>query len=694
MNLKSLFSAGWLLALLLPLCASAASAGSGNVKASLVAEVDAIVPGEPFWVALKQEIRPGWHTYWRNPGDSGAPTTIEFDLPEGFSVSDIHWPVPERIAYGPLMNFGYKGELWLPVEITPPADLAADSVALDARADWLVCADICIPEGTDLSLTLPVSQANGPSPSAFGFDAVRQQIPQEIGVDAVQTNLASDVRLVVDLPGLMADRIQNVTFFPFTEGAMENPSPQRWELVDGGIAIEVEQGWDFTPDTRLDGILVIEENSGEALVSAFEIQPQLDGATSAAGPAPSISLAAALGFAFLGGLILNLMPCVFPVLSIKILSLMSQVGSHSSRIRLHGWVYLAGVVLSFVAVAVALIALRSGGAQIGWGFQLQSPLVVGLLAYLFFAIGLNLFGYFEIGTSVMNVGQSAAGNEGLSGSFFTGVLATVVAAPCTVPFMATAVGFALTQSNLVALMTFASLGLGMAAPYLLLCYSPAAMDRLPRPGPWMARFKEALAFPMFATAIWLVWVLSQQSGASGVLAVGAGTLLIAFAIWLAKHLTPRIGVTIAALMIAVALYFPTTLDRGAAASETAAVVAASPRESYAGPVWDTWSPERVAELRASGPVFVNFTAAWCITCKVNEAVALDSARVREAFEANSVSYLKGDWTNEDPAITRALEEYQRSGVPLYLLYAPGNDRAEVLPQVLTESIVLRAIEEI
>ncbi len=688
--LYRLFTSACLLALV-SLPAVAADFEDGNVQADLIAEVDAIVPGEPFWVALRQNIRPGWHTYWRNPGDSGAPTTISFDLPDGFTVSDIQWPLPNRIAYGPLMNFGYKDEVILPVEITPPETLTGSELTLDAFAEWLVCADICIPEDDDLSLTLPVRESSQKSGFAPLFEAVRATIPQAIGVVARQTNLETHVRLEVDMPGLSAGRIQEVSFFPFAEGAMENPAPQEWELTETGLAIEVQQGWDFAPDVPFDGVLAIEEDSGETLISAFEIRPALDGAA-AASAAPAVGLATALVFAFLGGLILNLMPCVFPVLSIKILSLMSQVGSHSSHIRLHGWVYLAGVVLSFVAVAVVLIALRAGGAQIGWGFQLQSPLVVGLLAYLFFAIGLNLFGFFELGTSIMSVGQGASEKEGLSGSFFTGVLATVVAAPCTVPFMATAVGFALTQSNAIALLTFAALGLGMATPYVALCYSPAAMERLPRPGPWMARFKELLAFPMFATAIWLVWVLSQQAGSTGVLAVGVGALLIAFGIWLAKHLSRAVGGGLAAVMILGALYLPTMLERSAAPASTGETVTAAPSASYEGPPWIAWSPETADELKENGPVFINFTAAWCITCKVNEAVALDSAAVRDAFAERSVTYLKGDWTNEDPAITQALEAYGRSGVPLYLLYSPGESRAEVLPQVLTESIVLQAIE--
>ena len=684
-----------LLALLLPLTLDAAETGSDNmVDVALVSEVDTIVPGEPFWVGLQQQITPGWHTYWRNPGDSGAPTTLAFDLPDGFTAGEIQWPIPHRIPYGQLMNFGYKDEVLLTVLITPPATLPSDDITLKAAAEWLVCEDICIPEDAELALTLPVGDSAGPSPEAPEFEAVRARIPDHIGVGATQSGEGETIRLSIEMPGLVAARIRDVSFFPFGEGMIDNPVPQEIDLTPDGIEITLAPGYDFSPGTPMDGIVVIEEDSGESLVSAFEIRPAVTAGAMAPPRATGVSLGTALVFAFLGGLILNLMPCVFPVLSIKILSLMGQVGSHSTKIRQHGWAYLAGVVLSFVAVAVVLIALRAGGAEIGWGFQLQSPIVVAMLAYLFFVIGLNLFGYFELGTSVMSLGQSATEREGLSGSFFTGVLATVVAAPCTVPFMATAVGFALTQTNAIALLTFAALGLGMAAPYVALCYSPALMDRLPRPGAWMARFKELLAFPMFATAVWLTWVLSQQAGSGGVVTVGSGMLLIAFALWLAKYLPRPVGTVAAAVFVIAALYFPTLLRSVPAAIAGAETAAVQPAPSYVGPAWSAWSPEVERELRQQGPVFVNFTAAWCITCKVNEAVALDSEAVRDAFENRSIAYLKGDWTNEDPAITRALQAYERSGVPLYLLYTPGQERARVLPQVLTESIVLGALEEL
>lgn len=677
---------------------AAAPVNSGNVEAELISEVEGVVPGEAFWIVLRQEIRPDWHTYWRNPGDSGAPTTLTWDLPAGFVAGAIEWPYPERVPYGPLMNYGYHGEVFFPVRVEVPGELDGDSVTLRAKGRWLVCADICIPENADLELTLPVvSSAMLDESVADIFMMARQRVPQALGLDATWQQTPGGIEITLPLANADPARLTDVSYFPYTEALIENPAPQAYRYQEGSLVITVQPGYEYTPDASFGGIIVISEDAGEAVSTAFEISPVGAGVVTGSEPA-GVDLLTAILFALLGGLILNLMPCVFPVLSIKILSLVQHVGSHSSEIRLHGWVYLAGVVASFVGVAVVLIALRAGGAQIGWGFQLQSPLVVTLLAYLFFVIGLNLFGLFEIGATLMNIGQGKLDERGLSTSFLTGVLATVVAAPCTVPFMATAVGFALTQDSVVALSVFAALGVGMALPYLVLCYSPALMDRLPRPGAWMVRFRELLSFAMFGSAAWLVWVLSQQTGSMGVLASLVGMLLIAFGIWLLVHrpsqVTGRMLVTITAvLLVAAALYLPTTLRGGAPATGTSGVVT-SVDANYEGPAFQSYSAATLSEYVADGPVFVNFTAAWCITCKVNETVALDSAVIRDAFAAADVRYLKGDWTNEDPAITAALAEYQRSGVPLYLLYAKGASRATVLPQVLTESIVLRAVESL
>ncbi len=673
-----------------------------NVKADLISEVTAIVPGERFHVLLRQNIREGWHTYWINPGDSGAATRLTWELPEGFSAGEIQYPYPERAPYGPLMNFGYHDQALFLVEITVPENIAQSEITLKADAEWLVCADICIPEDAELSLTLPVA-AKSITPTFIDeetstlFEAAREKIPRKIGFESTFRVEAGSLILAIQMGEIQPHRLESVDYFPYVVGVMDNPAEQVLKRTDGGFELRTEVGYDYTPESRFDGVVVIRENAGEMLTTAFEISPSAVPGSDAVG---EMSLWLAVIFALIGGIILNLMPCVFPVLSIKILSLMQE----TQHIRNHGWVYLTGVVFSFVTIAVVLIVLRAGGAEIGWGFQLQSPLIVGLLVYLFYVIGLNLSGFYEISGNLMNMGQSLTRTGGLSGSFFTGVLATVVAAPCTAPFMASAIGYALTQSNAHALVVFVSLGLGMAAPYVLLCYSPALLSHLPKPGPWMVRAKEFLAFPMFGSAIWLVWVLSIQTGATGVLSIGAGAVSLTFAIWLLKHLparqSPRLIVQLIAIIFVVtAIYLPNVLQPVNAysyldSSSNDASGGSDRMNGYVGPSFEDYSDIRLAELRKQGPVFVNFTAAWCITCKVNEAVALNRQVIKEAFDQHNVRYLKGDWTSEDPTITRKLAEYGRSGVPLYLMYASPAGKASVLPQLLTENIVLQSVESL
>ena len=680
-----------LLSVLSGVTINAALVNSGNVEAELIAEMSSIKPGEPIWVALKQKIRPGWHTYWRNPGDSGAPTKLSWDLPAGFTASEIHWPYPDRVPYGPLMNFGYHDEVVFPVLITVPDNIGTNEVTLRAKGQWLVCADICIPENANLELVLPVSEQPPVIADlhAADFAGARQKIPQDIGIIAEYSIDADVISLGVTMSGLQASRIRAIDFFPYAEGVLDFPQPQKLSMTEVGFQLELKTGYDFDPaDPKLDGIVVVTEESGELLKTAFEITPTAAGSLNGS----EISLTVALFFAFLGGLILNLMPCVFPVLSIKFLSLVESTHADAGEIRHHGIAYLLGVVLSFVVVAAILIALRAGGEQIGWGFQLQSPIVVGVLVYLFVLIGLNLSGYFEFGSSMMNAGGGLASRSGYSGSFYTGVLAAVVAAPCTAPFMGAAIGYALTRDTLSALLIFTSLGFGMAVPYVLLCFSPPLLNRLPKPGQWMETLKEVFAFPMFATAIWLIWVLNQQTGADGLLAILAGLLLIVLALWLLKRRGEGAGRLAANGFVSLLLIGALGLTGLVSNKAKLPGETATNKGESAGLQADAYSPERLKALVAKGPVFVNFTAAWCITCKVNDLVALSSDKVLKVFVDNGVSYLEADWTNEDPVITRALAEYGRSGVPLYLLYSKGASTAKILPQILTESIVIGAIE--
>ncbi len=680
--------------------ARAAQFESSNVEAELISEVTSIQAGQSFWIALRQQIRPGWHTYWRNPGDSGAPTSLKWDLPDGFSASDIQWPYPERVPYGPLMNFGYEDEVVFPIQITVPDEISASEIRLKAKGRWLVCADICIPESGDLELTLPVNRGT-PAIAQENIDLfreAREKIPMSLsghpGMIAEKSFQGDAIAIHVQMSGLEASRILSVDYFPYEEGVLDFPAKQNLVMTADGFELNLKAGYDFNPETStLDGILVITEDSGELLRTAFEIQPQT--VLTANG---DMSIVLAVIFAFLGGMILNLMPCVFPVLSIKFLSLVEGTHADAGEIRHHGIAYLFGVVLSFLAVAALLIALRAGGEQIGWGFQLQSPIVIGMLVYLFVLIGLNLSGYFEFGMSFADTGGDLASKSGYAGSFYTGVLAAVVAAPCTAPFMGAAIGYALTLNALASLGIFAALGFGMALPYVLLCFSPPLLNRLPKPGPWMETLKEFFAFPMFATAIWLIWVLNLQTGANGLLAILAGLLLIGLGIWIGKVPPGRdrglVRNLVMFTLFIIALMLTNVVET---LSVSVGVEDELPREgttdkSVLGQ--EPYSPEKVRALVQEGPVFVNFTAAWCITCKVNDLAALSSEKVGEVFADNNVSYLVADWTNEDPVITRTLAEYGRSGVPLYLLFPQGGGKAEVLPQILTQSIVIDAIESL
>ncbi|MFP6808758.1 MAG: protein-disulfide reductase DsbD domain-containing protein [Pseudomonadales bacterium] len=677
--------------------AQAALVSSGNVQAEIISENRTVKAGESFWVAVRQVIRKDWHTYWRNPGDSGAPTTLKWQLPPGFSASEIHWPYPERVPYGPLMNFGYNNEVVFPVYITVPKVIDMDGVTLRVKGRWLVCADICIPENAELELRLPVSQQTPvvADENVVFFRDARQKIPKVIGIQAEKSVMEDSIMLKVSMAGLEPSRIKSIDYFPYEEGVLEFPAPQKLSMDTLGFTLELKAGYAFDAnESTLNGIIVVSEDAGH---TAFQIEPLATGSLSSMQDSEMNFLLAML-FALLGGMILNLMPCVFPVLSIKFLSLVESTHSDSGQIRQHGIAYLFGVVLSFLAVAAVLIALRAGGEQIGWGFQLQSPIVIGILVYLFVLIGLNLSGYFEFGASMMDAGSGLASRGGYAGSFYTGVLATIVAAPCTAPFMGAAIGYALTLDALSSLLVFGALGLGMALPYVLLCFSPPLLNRLPKPGKWMETLKEVFAFPMFATAIWLVWVLNLQTGANGLLAILAGLLLISFAIWLSKRRGSGLGRLISNSFI-LALFVSALMLTGVV--ETRAVAAgvgsSAPKGESMGPESfldaEPFSPERLQTLVAEGPVFVNFTAAWCITCKVNDLAALSTDNVKQAFEANNMRYLVGDWTNEDPVITRTLANYGRSGVPLYLVFAKGASRARVLPQILTESIVIAAINK-
>jgi thiol:disulfide interchange protein DsbD len=683
-------------------CARAASDPEPpRVQVELVSEVAAFTPGRTFWVALRQQIAPGWHTYWMNPGDSGEPPRIEWALPSGFTAGEIAWPFPERIPVGPAMTYGYSGEVVLPIPLTPPGALEPGArITLRGRASWLVCEKTCIPEEAPIALTLSVA-AGAPVPDPPGaarIAAARRNVPTPSPWPASFVATADSVALTIEAPGLIADRIADVWFYPTRWGAIDLAAPQRVRVDATAVRLDVARGpLRDAVASPIEGVLLVAERlDADVARHAFSLtaSPRLAGADRDATMASALR---AIALALAGGLVLNLMPCVLPVLSVKALGLVQHARSRPARLRAHGLAYAAGVLVSFAIVAGALIALRAGGEQLGWGFQLQSPAFVTLLAWLFFAVALAFSGVIEVGGGFAGAGQKLAARSGYGGSFAAGALATVAATPCTAPFMGTAVGFALTQPWPIALVVFETLGLGLALPYLALTFVPGWSRLLPKPGPWTARLQQLLAFPLYASAAWLIWVVSQQAGPHGLGAALAGLVLIAFASWLHRTLggvrslwrhaaTGAVAALLSLLIVGI-------VALGAGTRSQAPEVGAEGRVG-----WQPFSPGRLAALRAAGkPVFVNFTAAWCVTCLVNERVALRSPAIAAALAKKGVVALKADWTNRDPAIGQVLGSLGRSGVPAYVLYPAGArlDAAPILlPQILTEGAVIDALDKI
>ncbi len=703
----------WLLSLLLASPAFAVSGNAvatGNVKARLVSEMSTIAPGQAFWVALEFNIRDGWHTYWRNPGDSGQATSLKWQLPAGFAAGDIVWTTPHRFELPPLVNYGYAAHAVHLVEITPPKDLKPGiPTTLSARASWLVCSDVCIPEDADLQLKLPVAGAVGvvDASDAALFTAARSELPSP--EPAATSARIHEGQLVIALGkewGATLPQIRSLAFFPYDEGGIEYAAPQTLIRNENSVELSMKLGDRPPRSGTVRGVLLATEQSGSATVTVpMEIAAGLaagagaatTGARSVSPERTDTSLPVLLLFAILGGLILNLMPCVFPVLSIKAIGLVEQAKKHPAAVRTKGLVFAAGVISSMLCLAALLLALRAGGEQIGWGFQLQSPLFVTLLVYLLLAVGLNLSGVFEIGGGLAGVGDGLTQGDSYRASFFTGVLTTLVATPCTAPFMAFAVGAALTQPPVVALSIFTALGLGLALPYLLLSFAPWMRRALPRPGAWMDTLKQLFAFPIYASAAWLLWVLAQQTSSIGLGAALAGAILVALAAWAyqkskSSSSAGRVAALVTAtLAVLLAILLPVRFAGIAVAASGAAAGGA-----HADGDWQPYDAARVASLNAAGkPLLVNFTASWCLTCLVNERNAFADSAVQEVFRSRGVTLMKGDWTNRDPAITQALAAFGRAGVPLYVVYnsKAGSSAPVVLPQLLTAGIVQSAFAD-
>ncbi|HVM99905.1 MAG TPA: thioredoxin family protein [Caulobacteraceae bacterium] len=683
-----------------PGAASAQPFGPGHVKPVLAAESQGAAPGSTIYVALIQTIDRGWHTYWKNPGDAGEPTKIEWTLPAGWKAGDIVWPAPRRLPVGPLMNYGFENRAILATPIEVPATATPGQMAhIAAKVSMLVCADVCVPQDAELALDLPVVAGAAPADPAWGAPIAKAlaAAPKDAGLTATYQLAGGALKVAIAGAPLAGVTGADAYFFPETPGLIDQARPEAIDLGAQGLTFAATAGGDLTKGpapARVAG--VVETAGGQAFEVSAAAGPPPPGSGGLGPPAASaqLGLAVAALFAFLGGLILNLMPCVFPILSMKAASLIARP-HEAGAARAQGIAFLVGVVGTFLALAGGIIALRGAGEAVGWGAQLQPAVVTAGLALVLLAAALDLSGVFEVGASLQGLGVGLSSRADLIGAVFTGALAVVVAAPCTAPFMGPALGYALTQPALPALAIFTALALGFAAPFTLLAFTPALLRRMPKPGPWMVVFKSALAFPMYGAAAWLLWVLAAQTDRGSLAAALAAAVLVGLAAWIfgvaqrrsALGHRARAGFGAAGVAAAAAVAVVAVAPYGAPPSSASSVAIA------AGIPSEPWSPERVAALRAAGkPVFVDFTAAWCVTCQVNEQTAINTAEAIKAFQRTGAVYLKADWTNRDSAIAKALADQGRVGVPLYLVYGTDGGAPKVLPQLLTSGLVAQALD--
>ena len=671
-----------LLVLALPAgAAESAALTSPRATATLISDTNRVVAGTPFKLGLRLRMAPGWHTYWRNPGDAGIAPDLAFSLPDGAVAGPIAWPAPQRQPEGPLMTYGYSGELLLAVPVAGPAG------TVRLHASWLVCKNVCVPEEGDFRLDLQAG-APAPSPEAPLFAAAAAALPRPLPWAA---QVAADGTLTITGNSISVAAVRDAWFIPDAAGTIDGPAGQPLRVRDGSFSLGLKPGDAFHADAPLAGVLTVRDAAGQQTALAVSAQPGGPPATS------DLPVWRVIGFALLGGLILNLMPCVFPVLAVKAVGLAGLSGAARRQAVVHALAYTAGVVVTFLLVGALLLVVRESGEAAGWGFQFQSPAFVAGIAWVLFAVGLNLSGVYQVQLGAEGAGQSLAARGGHAGSFFTGLLAVLVATPCTAPFMGVAISAALAAGSAgLTLAVFLAMGLGMAAPFLLLAALPGAARLLPRPGRWMELVRQALAFPMYGACVWLLWVMSEEAGPAGVLGAATGLVLVGFAAWalgLSQAGVAGGGLSARARRIA----------HGAALAAVLAVLAvlsgiamtpAMPAGLAAEPGVEPFSLDRLAALRRDGrPVFVNITAAWCVTCLVNQRVALDQPAVRQEFAARGIAYLKGDWTRQDAGITNFLHSHGRDGVPLYVFYPSGQGASVVLPQILTEGIVLSALDQ-
>ena len=647
---------------------------ASNSNITLLSDTYTIQPEENFLVGVKFELEKDWHTYWKNPGDAGEGATIEWILPEGLEASRILWPGPERIPVEPLMTFGYNNEVVLLTELSAGQDLTFP-LTIQANVSWFTCKDICIPQEGVVDLVINKGNAL-PSRESKEIRSYFDRVPTPFIQNYRVEQLDNKYFLQADINE--GKHFKSMYFFPNEYGLTSYTDEQVYEKNLNSFILELEASKANLNLEKFEGIIEASNDEGNFY---FEVSYPLINKTSD----NSQSVILLVVFAFIGGLILNIMPCVFPILSIKILRFVEHSENSSTQTYKFGLFYALGVILSFLLIAIALLALKASGENIGWGFQLQYPLVISILFYLFIALGYMFMSNIVFGSQLGQLSLAAqVKNESLE-SFLTGVLAVVVASPCTAPFMGSAVGFALLQPSINSIFIFLSLGIGFALPYLVLSIKPSLLSFLPKPGAWMETFKQFMAFPMWASALWLLWVLSGQVDLDTVILVLIGGLLVSLSLWLTeKNTSERVSIkwlvrfTTISILIISFLILPTSYSY----------------KNSENPEDLVYSEDLLDEFRDRNElIFLNFTADWCITCKVNERVALNSGEVKDLIKRKNIKYIEADWTRKNEAIARKLEEFGRSGVPLYLLY-PSEGDPIILPEILTEDILLKYLNEI
>lgn len=665
---------------------------ASHSTAILRAEYSEVAAGETVWLSFEIDPRDKWHSYWKNYGDSGAAPLLYWALPAGVQVGEPLYAVPHRMPIGPLMNYGYEepSSLLIPLTISP--DFSGSEVPVALNAEWLVCEIECVPQDGSWSSSIPVGVHTYSDASGSHFSNARAALPEPAIWGGNLTIYSALSRLQVFLAEDEVAGLSDAYFFPEGEGVTEYATAQEWRLSADGLFMDMQRtegGLDAEKGTGILKLFFRDGSERAVEVDAklmVETVPANSQASSSSAPqiAADIPLWQAGLFALLGGMVLNLMPCVFPVLSLKAFSFISANAKSVGERRQEGWAYTFGIWLSFMVIVALLLTIKSGGAAIGWGFQLQEPAFVGVLVLIMVLVALSLSGMFNIQFGVEGAGQELAAQGGNRGAFFQGVLATLVATPCTAPLMAPAIGFALTQSAPIVFLIFSLLAFGLALPLLALSYSSTLARLMPRPGAWMEKLKEALAFPMYLTAAWLLYVFNLQAGATATLALLVALITLVFGVWLWQSLSGQVSRAVAVLLmlggVGATIYQPFEAVPPGTAIETTDDI-------------EVYSEERLAELINEGqPVFAYFTAEWCITCKVNEQVALYRDETQALFAEKGIRLMKGDWTNRNAEIANLLTRYGRAGVPLYLYFPSGQSEAVVLPEVLSVGVIADAIE--